>query len=224
MKRLPTLLAAVFIVITLFRVASFSSDAMKAGWLGWVFSVGLGASVYLSAYWLRVSVTSRNGEEDKRSVRVRWMALPALILFAVADGLFNLWDVLRIVKEPALQTAAFIYGIFPTLAVALLGALQGFVDRIPTPPKPQRRRGLRIMVVDWLDHQLNGAQDAQLETQAPSLLRTIPAEIAQPTAQEQPIPVDLDFHCVGCGRSFGKQQSLAAHMRKCPAKVHAGSS
>ena len=70
------------------------------------------------------------------------MALPALILFAVADGLFNLWDVQRVVKDPALQGAATIYGIFPTLAVALLGALQGFVDRIPTPPRPQRGRSL----------------------------------------------------------------------------------
>ncbi len=210
MKRLPTLLAAVFIVITLVRVASFSGVAMQAGWLGWVFSIGLGASVYLSAYWMRISAVNRNGEEDVRSIRVRKMAAPALVLFVVADGLFNLWDVLRVVKDPALQGAAYIYGAFPTLAVALLGALQGFVDRIPTPPKAQRKRSLRIVMVEWIDHALNGPQEAEALPQPNVTL-----------LQSAPIPIDLAFRCPRCGRKFEKQQGLAAHLRRCPVKINA---
>ena len=217
MKRLPTLLAIVFVIITLFRVAQFSGEAMKAGYLGWLFSIGLGASVFATAYWTRVSAVGRNGEEDPRSKRARTTAWISLVLFVCADGAFNLWEVQRSVTDTKLQTAAAIYGLFPTLAVALLGALQGFVDRIPTPPRPQRKTGLRIVIVDWINHTLNGTQDT------PQVFRPAqpPISLPQPAAHVDPIPFDLDFTCADCGRKFEKQQGLAAHMRRCNARVNA---
>jgi hypothetical protein len=203
MRKLPTILAGLFIAITLARVASFSAEAMQAGVLGWIFSIGLGLSVYASAYWTRVSASSRDGNEDRRSRSTRVMAWIALVLFAVADGFFNLAEVLRTVTDSNLRNAAILYGAFPTLAAALLGALQGYVDRLPV--APQRNNipaALRAYAVGKLRIPVDAPQLASVATVEPQL----PAK----HTEQQP------YKCGDCGRTFAKQNSLAAH-----ARVHA---
>jgi hypothetical protein len=200
MRKLPTILAGLFIAITLARVASFSAEAMQAGVLGWIFSIGLGLSVYASAYWTRVSASSRDGSEDKRSRATRIAAWASLILFATADGFFNLAEVLRTVTDSNLRNAAYLYGMFPTLAAALLGALQGYVDRLPV--APQRNNipaALRAYAVGKL----------KIPVDAPQLTEVANAQPQLPAKHTEQQP----YKCVDCERTFAKQNSLAAHMR-----------
>jgi len=153
MRKLPTIMAAIFLAITLARVGQFSAEAMRAGALGWLFAGGLGVSVYTAAYWTRLSA-SRGDGEDRRSQAVRRSAYICLVLFVFVDGWFNLADVLRLVNDPDLYPSAVIYGLFPTLAAGVLGWLQGNVDRLPVPPAAASRNvsgAVRAALVTWVN-------------------------------------------------------------------------
>lgn len=172
MKKLPLILAGGFLFITLARVAAFSANSMQAGFLGWIFATGLGLAVFVSAYFTRVSVTDKSGAEARRSRYARIIATVNLVLFVVVDGFFNLAEVLLNVTDPNLQVAAWTYGIFPTVAAALLGALQGAVDRLPTPPRREsfasefrKRIGnlLRRRVENWINDSEIKAQRKSME-------------------------------------------------------------
>lgn len=141
MRKLPTVLAFGFIIITLWRVGQFADARMVAGWTGWIFSVIVGIGVYASAYYTRDGITVKdNGKEDARSVNVKKSAWALLVFCVLGDGLFNMAEVWYTVKPEfalsnwllVLSTAVF--GLFPTIAAAGFGALQGHVDRLPTPP------------------------------------------------------------------------------------------
>jgi hypothetical protein len=85
-----------------------------------VFSIGLGVAVYAAAYWTRVAST-------------RKQAGAALILFIFIDAFFNFAHVWLSadVSVPLISIGAILYGLFPTLAVALLGWLSGAISRLP---------------------------------------------------------------------------------------------
>lgn len=157
MRRIPFLLAGLFIALTLFRVAWFVSDALKAGAMGYVFSVGLGVAVYASSYWTRTQTT-------------RKAALVSLVLFVLVDGYFNLTEVIRAIDwyaaGPMVQVAAVAYGVFPTCAAALLGWMQSSVNRLPPiSRKPGVRDALRLRIIDRLKIDMPAVQDApQIET------------------------------------------------------------
>lgn len=129
MRKIPQLLALLFLVITLSRVASLAAYGLGAGPLGWAFSIGLGAGVFTSAYWTRTD-------------QVRRKALGALIFFVLTDLTFNAAEVYRHMlaagtwRDPVLRVAAVVYAGFPTVAASLLGWLQGAIDRLP--PLPAR--------------------------------------------------------------------------------------
>lgn len=150
MRKLPTVLAAGFIIITLWRVGQFAETRMVAGWLGWIFASVLGAALYVASYWTRDSISAKEvikdgktvDKQDRRAVSVKRWAIGVMVLLIVVDGLFNVAEVWQSVNPPAfgvnplLVIATATYGAFPTLIVALLGALQGHIDRLPKPPKP----------------------------------------------------------------------------------------
>jgi hypothetical protein len=168
-RKLPTILATGFIAITLWRVGQFAAGRMGGGWPGWVFSVALGAGVYLSAYWTRDSITQREvtgkdgktvTRDDRRSVNVKGWAWLLLAFFVLADSLFNLAEVWFTVKPPGgdwlLIVATAVYGLFPTVAAAGLGALQGHIDRLPAAPanaKTSIGLALRKRLVAWVEPQ-----------------------------------------------------------------------
>lgn len=192
MRKMPRNIAALFLFITLFRVASFASVQMQAGWiLGTAFSAGLGLAVYLSSYNMRVWGVDKSGDETRQSKDSRRTALAALIVFGVIDGLFNLWDVQMTVKDTKLQTAAFIYGVFPTAAAGLLGWLQGKVDKLPLPPQKARAAQLTAgrVVVAWfakvLRIDVSLLQTAQQQDAVPAITVEAPAA-AVIDAQAQP--------------------------------------
>ncbi len=201
MRKLPTILAGLFLAITLVRVADFSAQAMRAGALGWLFSAGLGVAVYTTAYFARVSATDKDGEESERSKVARRSSIFALILFIVVDGFFNLSEVLRVVPELDLRIAAFVYGLFPTAAAGLLGYLQGHIDRLPVPPKRYSiGLSLRVIISRWLDSKAVAIQPVIEEPKT---------EVAPPLISAP----ERIFHCEKCSFTSANQRSLAAHAR-----------
>jgi hypothetical protein len=193
-RRLPTILAAGFIVITLTRVAEFAATRMQAGWPGWVFSIGLGAGVYMAAYWTRDSITIReDGREDRRSQNVKDWAWGALVLFVLADSLFNLaevWQSVKPAREDWLMIAATVlYGLFPTVAAAILGALQGHIDRLPKPPANEKTSvwlNIRKLAVAVVARRLSQVEQPQQLPQPPQPRVVDPVVIA---SKPQPEPV-----------------------------------
>jgi len=140
MRKAPTILAGIFLAITLTRVAEYSAGFEPLGILGWLFAAGLGFSVFMSAYHNRVTII-RNEKEEKRSIQARQMAFICLVFFCLIDGVFNLADVLgknkvfdESLRSNFLELSTILYGAFPTIAAILLGLLQSRVDRLPKPP------------------------------------------------------------------------------------------
>ena len=203
MRKLPQVLAVLFLAITLSRVASLAGNGLGAGLLGWFFSAGLGAGVFISAYWLRVEALRRK-------------ALTALAFFLLCDLVFNAAEVYRHMlasgawSDGILRVAGIIYACFPTLAAALLGWLQGGIDRLP--PTPARRTALipriRVAAAAWFDTTFpQAAPQPAAEAQADAQ--------AAPQTAPRALLATRSYEC--CGRSFPSQQSFAAHRRHCAA-------
>lgn len=170
MRHTPTYLAALLLAIQIARVARFASGPMRAGALGAVFAVAIAAGVFVAAYWTRQSA-ARGETEDRRSIEARRWAMLTLALFVLVDGGLNLADVLATAWPDTLplQIAAVVYGAFPTLASALLAALQGRVDRLPHVSKPGLLAALQKRLLAKLE-----APEAEAE-------QTAAAQIAPPS-------------------------------------------
>lgn len=156
MKRLPLILGLIFISVTVHRVALFSGG----GFNGWAVALALAVGVFLSAYFSEMKTTSRP-------------ALVSLVAFVLVDGLFNVSEVLKWSVEQGRwdfaikfseETSVYIYrfadplyGIFPTIAAALLGWLSKAAEKIIV-----SRKG------NWKDRLMNGF--------ATWLLGTLPEE------------------------------------------------
>ena len=195
MRRLPILLVAAFLAITLARVAQFTAHHMQAGVLGWLFAAGLGVAVYTASYWTRTAIT-------------RKAAGVALVFFIGIDAYFNFADVWLAVDttNQLVAAGAVLYGLFPTVAVGLLGWLSGAIRKLPPDAAQMRSR----RVGDALGERtlaLIGASPAD-EVAQPTQTDAQPAhEVTQ--APQQPAHV-----CASCGMAYASQQALAAHTRK----------
>jgi hypothetical protein len=127
MRRIPTLIAFVFIALTLSRVADYVAVNFHAGALSWGFSFGMALAIFVSSYYTRKTVK----EEKTTNRNRRYAAWISLILFVFVDGFFNLAEVLRVAENASDWRAIgpWIYGLFPTGAAVLMGVLQGYLDR-----------------------------------------------------------------------------------------------
>jgi 4-amino-4-deoxy-L-arabinose transferase-like glycosyltransferase len=186
MKRLPLILSALFLAITLARVASFAQHELKAGALGWIFSIALGVAVYASAYWTRIPTT-------------RKQAIAALVLFILIDAFFNFAHVWLSAdtQQPLVAGGAVLYGLFPTLAVALLGWLSGAISRLP-PGVGERGRNrleqaLYSRIVQW-------AERAEQTEQAKDVVYVLPEQAA------------YKYNCSFCDWGTDDAKSYAGHM------------
>jgi len=179
-RRLPTITAALFLALTLGRVASFTHSVMGAGWPNAVlFSAGMAVAIYTAAYFSRASGVMRKARKTKRRkvrMNARQFARIALIAFIACDGAFNLADSLRSLVDAAYMPFAIVYGIFPTLAAGLLGMLQGYVDRLP------KRKGESRVITALMNKYGNFSRKAQVATKP-----TTVAEI-----ETQPLAPELD--------------------------------
>ncbi len=127
MRRFPTIIAFVFISLTLSRVADYVDAKFHAGSWSWVFSAGMALAIFISSYYTRKTVK----EEKTTNRNRRWAAWISLVFFVAADGYFNLAEVLRAAEVMTgwLAAGPWIYGAFPTGAAVLMGILQGYLDR-----------------------------------------------------------------------------------------------
>ena len=195
MRRLPILLSGLFLAITLARVAEFSSQRMGAGVLGWLFAVGLGTAVYTASYWTRTATTRRQ-------------AMTALVFFVGVDAYFNFADVWLSADTSISLVAvgAVLYGLFPTLATALLGWMSGAIAKLP-PDAAQRsaqsaRTRAGAALAAWLER-----MTAQPSAQPVAGVALVEHSDAQPAAGPA-------HTCAKCGYVARNQQALAAHLRK----------
>jgi hypothetical protein len=137
-KNAPVFLGGLFVLISIARVGEFVSTGIHGGWPGWVFSIALACSVFVSAYYARYRET-------------RLPALVALVVFLGADLFFNEIELARTLSAAALvapesnfvgmnssalraliQLAALVFGALQTIAAGLLGWLQAGADRVPS--------------------------------------------------------------------------------------------
>ncbi len=199
MKRLPLILGLIFISVTVHRVALFSGG----GFNGWAIALALAIGVFLSAYFSEMKTTSKP-------------ALIALVAFVLVDGLFNVSEVLKWSVEQGRWDFALkfsddtriyiyrladpLYGVFPTLAAAMLGWLSRATERLMV-----NRRG------NWKDRLLNGITDWLLGSDA--MQTHANAQTHKGKASELP----QAFLCEACEREFATVQALSAHLRFCVA-------
>lgn len=195
MKRLPLILGLIFISVTVHRVASYSGG----GFNGWIVALGLAVGVFLSAYFTEMKTTIKP-------------ALLMLVFFVIVDGLFNLNEVLKWSVEQGRWDFALkfsdstsiyiyrfsdpIYGVFPTLAAAMLGWLSKAAERLMV-----NRKG------NWKDRLLNGMTDWLLGS-------TEQTHATHMQTHEKALSVYL---CESCEREFATVQALSAHLRFCVA-------
>lgn len=229
-RKAPTLLAFVFILITLARVSHFASVHLQAGVLGPVFALGMGLAVFLASSNTREHITIREGaKEDRRSRNARMVAWGLLVLSVLAEGLFNLADTLSALGEtpaPHILLGAYVYGVYPTLLVAGFGMLQGYLDRLPTPPAKHTLDWHRIIASVYAR-----ALDA-IEKPTPAPITKPSKPVINPVVHEAKenvsIPVlhpmqGLLATCRACGwesnktyaTKKAKSNALAAHTRAC---------
>ena len=100
----------VFMVVTMGHVAAFTGSMEPEGWawLGWPYALAVDASIAICAWLTRWKTTER------------W-AWVGYLAFTVASGLLNVAQVRPGSQESAL--GAWVYALFPTFAIALLGFL-----------------------------------------------------------------------------------------------------
>lgn len=141
MRKIAQYLAIFFIITQVDRVANFIHLYQPADTLFYVLlsygqSIGLAIGVYLSFFFVR-------------QPKVRLAAWAGIIVFGGADLFFNEFALIRTVSAKALieadssfvwipaetlqvanQVVAIAYGVLPTLASAILGWIQGGVDKL----------------------------------------------------------------------------------------------
>jgi hypothetical protein len=136
MKRLPILLASLFVVLSIWRVGTFIQDVLNGLFLSWVFAIALAASVFCAGYYFKYSET-------------RVSAIVALVIFLPSDLMLNLFEVVRVTSAATLvkananflnvsaedlrnwmQIGGILFGVLQTLAAAVLGWMSAGSDRI----------------------------------------------------------------------------------------------
>ena len=200
MKRLPTILTGLFLAVTLWRVAEFVDGKMAAGALGWLFAAGLGVAVYTASYWTRAVITRRP-------------AMVALVFFVATDAYLNFAEVWLAAdtSDPLVAVGAILYGLFPTVAVALLGWLSGSIKRLPPDAQQKRTNAVGVALYRRIMRKLDLPDAEPAASDAHEVLEV---------AHEEKAPAHV---CAVCGASCETQQKLAAHMRwKHPTKTTKG--
>lgn len=157
MRKLPTILAAIFMLVQVNGLSAYAAKHLGATGWGVVFALALEAGVFGCSYWMRQSVTRKDDKRDWRDIWTRVAALLGLLIFLGVSGYLNTAKSLSDLPAGASQIdtiSAVLFGLFPTLAAALLGILQGFVDRLPAPPPHKSDSGRMMRVYQIIDNVL----------------------------------------------------------------------
>lgn len=141
MRRAAERLALFFLAIQISRVADFvyALAPARSTWYlvgSYLFAAGIAYGVYLSFFYVR-------------QPKVRWSSWAGVIVFGGLDLFFNEFEIIRTVSakqliapqssfawisgeflQNAIQVAALVYGAAPTLASAVLGWMQGGINKV----------------------------------------------------------------------------------------------
>ena len=181
LRRTSTLaIIATFMLVTVAHVAAYASSFEPPGagvLLGWPYAMAVEASIVVSAYFTRWKTT-------------RLWAWVGYFAFVVASGIMNVGYI-----QPH-DFPAWVYALFPTAAISLLGFLYRQVDQLVQTTERKRER------------RIEPAQSQHQPAQQPAV---------QP--QAEPEPAHASFTCQDCEREFASVQALNAHKRFCEQKV-----
>src|SRR5690242_607759 len=134
MRKLPTYLAATFLLVQINGLAAYAAGLLKSPVGGLLFSLALETAIFGSAYWTRNSITRKDGDVDPRDAGTKRIAWVVLVAGLIVSGLLNTAKTMAGLSANASdldRIAAALFGMCPTLFAAGLGVLQGFIDRLP---------------------------------------------------------------------------------------------
>jgi hypothetical protein len=192
MRKAPLVIAAVFLLVQITGLAQYIAarmgvvDIRSTG-----YAVGLETAIFCAFYWTRQSITRNDGKQDKKDVNTRRAALAVGILFMLASGTLNTFKMLADYtgEKYALDWwGALLVGVSPTLFAAVLGILQGFVDRLPVPPAHNAPANLQMRVYALVEKAIS-LVDARMD-----------APIAKPVQPAKP----QMRKCKKCGQVIAK--------------------
>jgi hypothetical protein len=168
-----------FMAVTVGHVAAFTGGMEPRGWawLGWPYALAVDASIAVCA-WLTRWATTR-----------RW-AWFGYFVFTAASGALNIAQIAPWSQEHPL--GAWVYALFPTCAIALLGFLSRDADALA-----ERAAHVRSRADGQASQTIARAmQDAKRNGHKPQM-------------------------CPHCERTFDSKQALSAHLRFCTARERA---
>lgn len=206
-EKAPIILGAVFIGVTISRIASFAGGNVTA----WAIAIVLALGVYWAAYNI-----DNNGKINKK-------ALTLLIFLTFIDCFFNFSDTIKWSVESgrwnfAMQygeTKLYIYriadlllGIFPTITAAGLAWVARSIEkkhRKSVGIKAQLQEGFALWMLQMLPEPAQAKQSESM---------SVPVEQISIAEQKHDA-----FLCEGCEKEFGTVQALSAHKRFCENKI-----
>ena len=217
-RKLPTLIAALFIWLTVDRMASLFHEALGATEnQAKLIALGLAGSIFLASYFSKAH-DSRAGKETPKSMLVRKAAFKLLIFFLLADGLFNLAEANRAVdytwKTPLLMLGVQVFGLLPTASGAALGYLQGLIDSLPV---ITRQSGLERFYKKW-EKRIKKRKAEKLAEQKEALANragTVAGAATQSSRNGTKPAKKKGAYLCACGTSYENHHQLNGHKGKC---------
>jgi hypothetical protein len=155
------LVIGTFMAVTVGHVANYAGSFESAGWqlLGWPYALAVDAAIVICAWLTRWKTT-------------RTWAWIGYFAFVLASGAMNA-AAIKPWTEPGIEAVfAWIYALFPTAAIGLLGFLARNAEAVAERSKPR------------------GTLAKLAATFRPAAVRATPRG-RPPTAQDRPVP-DLD--------------------------------
>ena len=178
----PAAVIVALMAVTVGHVAAYAGSFEIDGWawLGWPYALAVDAAIVVAAYFTQWKTT-----------RLAWWLYAAFVL---ASGFLNVGAVKPWERSGFDVASAWVYALFPTLAIAGLGFLERQADSLSSAAESRRKR-----------------QDSATETHE---RRTSDARATQSETES-------GASCEWCGRTFATPQGVSAHLRFCDAyKAH----
>lgn len=208
MRRAPLVLAAVFLLVQIAGLEQYAAARLGSrDWRGLAFAVALELSIFGASYWTRQSITAKNDKSDKRDTNTRAAAIVTVIIFMLASGTLNAAKTLGDFTGKSFSLdwyGALLFGVCPTIFAAMLGVLQGYVDRLPFVQAHSTAGNLQMRVYALVE----------------KALMLVDAKLSQPVTPQPASNANANapalHKCKKCG---AKVENLGNHMRwKHPSK------
>jgi hypothetical protein len=143
---LPALVIGIFMLVTVGHVASYAGGFEPPGWawLGWPYAIAVDLSIVVAAFFTQW-----------KSTRLAWWLYAA---FVVASGFLNVGAVKPWQRSGFDVASAWVYALFPTLALAGLG----FLERDAAKLSRRRDGGLLALIAGTEQEAQPSAADSQV--------------------------------------------------------------